>query len=434
MPLRVLVSYGRPSVLDPRPDRPMSGIKTALLGLSSALARRGHEVHVFARCPAPRRHGGAEFHDRGGFARFTAGRAADVLIVIPEVLSLLMPVRVRARVVWTGNAFAGGDCALTAPWDWAPELGAAGRTARLYSMALLHPYADRVVAKSRWQAGHLARACGIPTGKFDVALQGVPLEFYDGPATLRHRHRLVYTSEARRGLGPLLRMFPEIRAAAPGAELHVFGYEYGGAGPADLPGADQPGVVWRGALAKSALAAELREAAVFAYPCTFKETFCTAAAEAQAAGLPVVTSDRAALAERVEDGVDGVLVRAKPGETPGYEAAFVAAVVRLLRDDRLWEAQSAAAAAKARRFYDWDAIAIGWEERLTRLIAGRAAAAPEVDPGLDLLDPDLLRVAERQAEAVVPPGRAAAWLREAWASYGYDPDGVPGLRGAGAPR
>jgi len=186
-------------------------------------------------------------------------------------------------------------------------------------MASLHPYADRVVVGSRWQARYLAETSGIPGGKFTVAYLGVSLEYYRGPAPARHRHRLVYTSHARRGLDVLLLLFPRVRAAVPEAELHIFGSEYRREDVLShlqeaLPGATGPGIFWRGALGKSALAHELRSAAVMAYPCTFKETFCLAVAEAQAAGLPVVTSDRAALAERVTDGSDGFLIPGRHGK------------------------------------------------------------------------------------------------------------------------
>src|SRR5215468_3090248 len=100
-----------------------------------------------------------------------------------------------------------------------------------------------------------------------------------------------------------------------------------------------------------------------AYPCTLNETFCTAVAEAQAAGLPVVTSDRAALAERVIHKVDGFLVAGRPAD-PDYQSAFVDAVLQLLYNDDLWTSMSREAAHKAHQAYDWEAIAAGWEDDL----------------------------------------------------------------------
>jgi glycosyltransferase involved in cell wall biosynthesis len=295
-------------------------------------------------------------------------------------------------------------------------------------MAQLHPHADRLLVKSQWQAQYMSKILGIPLAKFCLVYNGVPLEHYQGPAPARHRYRLVYTSQARRGLDVLLRLFPQIRASVPESELHIFGVEYSKAGvPSDLAGAVQPGLHWRGSLSKSALAGELRAASLMAYSCHFKETFCTAVAEAQAAGLPVVTSGLAALTERVADGLDGFLIPGKPGQSPGYEAAFVGAVLRLLREDDLWTRMGAAAAEKARRLYDWERVGGSWEEELQGLVAGRRPQLPRLDPGLNLLDPNWLRVTQDGASANVPAALARSWLQQTWTSYGYDPSGIPGL-------
>jgi len=427
-----VITYGRDAPLDPARALagPLSGIRAAALALCGALARRGHDVHFFSPGARPGRHNGVAFHDRGEFATLADRFEADVLIAIPEILPILMPLRARARVVWTGNAFATGDSVLAARWDWAPEIGRAGRTARLYSTSLLDSSIDAYVVKSRWQADYLSRSLGIAPEKFLLAFNGVPLEHYGGPAPRRHRHRLVYASQARRGLDVLLKLFPTIRAAVPSAELHVFGYEYHAPDrPPDLPGARQPGVLWRGALPKARLAQELRAAAVMAYPCRFKETFCTAVAEAQAAGLPVVTSSRAALPERVSNKIDGFLVAGDAGDA-SYCAAFVDAVVRLLRDDELWVRMGRTAHERAVRMYDWERIAVTWEKCLERLIAGRLAAPPELRPDLDFLDPSLLVVKDRGRSASVPAPLAEGWLRSAWAAYGYETSTAPGLRTA----
>ncbi len=434
MGLRLVVTYGRDAPLDPARalEGPLSGIRAAAVALCAALARRGHDVHFFSPGARPGRYDGVAFHDRGEFATLAARFEADVLIAIPEILPMLMPLRTRARVVWTGNAFAAGDSLLAARWDWAPEIGRAGRTARLYSIGLLDSSIDAYIVKSCWQADYVSRSLSIAPEKFLVAFNGVPLEHYRGPAPRRHRHRLVYASQARRGLDVLLHLFPTIRAAVPSAELHVFGYEYDAPHrPPDLPGARQPGVHWRGALPKARLAQELRSAAIMAYPCRFKETFCTAVAEAQAAGLPVVTSNRAALSERVSSDIDGFLV-AMDSEEPSYRTAFVDAVVRLLRDDELWIRMGRSAQEKAFRVYDWERIALIWEQYLYQLTAGRRSAPPQLHPELDFLDPSLLVVSDRGRSAAVPAPLAEVWLRSAWAAYGYEGSTTPGLRTAGA--
>src|SRR5258708_10196816 len=204
----------------------MGGIRTATLALCAALARRGHEVHLFAVCPRPGLRDGIAFHDRAEFAGFGREQSVDALVAIPEVLPLLMPLRARARVVWSGNAFQAGDCALSARWSWAPGIGRAGETARLSTMERLHPYTDRLVVKSHWQAEHMWSSLGIPRAKFVVAYNGGPLEYYRRPPVARHRHPLVSTSQVRRGLDRLLDPLPPLPGAGAEAALPQFFYQH----------------------------------------------------------------------------------------------------------------------------------------------------------------------------------------------------------------
>lgn len=68
------------------------------------------------------------------------------------------------------------------------------------------------------------------------------------------------------------------------------------------------------------------------------ETFCLALAEAQALGLPCVVMDRGAVAERIEDGVTGIVARS--------EKDFIAAARAVLSDDALWLRMHHAALAR----------------------------------------------------------------------------------------
>jgi glycosyltransferase involved in cell wall biosynthesis len=313
------------------------------------------------------------------------------------------------------------------PWKWAPELGKRGKEARLYPMDLFDRHIDRVVVGSTWQAEQLTRRARIAPAKLAAIHLGVPLEHYRDLGPNRHPHRLIYTSQANRGLDDMLQLFPRIRSQVPDAQLYVFGNEYSEAGvPPERPGATEPGVVWAGAASKSVLARELRSSSVMAYPASFRETFCIAVAEAQAAGLPIVTTHLAALAERVDNGVDGFLVPGSARDSE-YQDMFVNHVVRLLLDDVLWTGMSAAAESKARRLYDWETIGAQWESMLQGLVATSAPSVPQLDPDLDLLDTALLQVRAPQAVATVPPDLALQWLRARWTSYGFSAESLPGV-------
>jgi glycosyltransferase involved in cell wall biosynthesis len=69
------------------------------------------------------------------------------------------------------------------------------------------------------------------------------------------------------------------------------------------------------------------------------------------AGVPVVADRVGQNAEYIEDGISGLLV------APGDSAAFVAAVVRLLRERALAEKLGAAAQQRIRTEFTWDKLA-----------------------------------------------------------------------------
>ncbi len=90
----------------------------------------------------------------------------------------------------------------------------------------------------------------------------------------------------------------------------------------------------------------LHQVDVFVHPARWEEAFGYSVAEAMACGLPVVSTDRGALGELIEDGVTGRLV---PAEDP---AAMARAIGELLADPAQSARLGAAARAKAERDFD----------------------------------------------------------------------------------
>ena len=114
----------------------------------------------------------------------------------------------------------------------------------------------------------------------------------------------------------------------------------------------QPGVEYLGHVDRSMLIAEQLRARVMAYPCTFAEGFCIAAAECMAAGAVPVTTNAFALTSTVADA--GILLDGRP-RSWFYRRKFVKAAVRLLTDDEYWRERSLACRRRARL---WDAPSI----------------------------------------------------------------------------
>jgi glycosyltransferase involved in cell wall biosynthesis len=114
-------------------------------------------------------------------------------------------------------------------------------------------------------------------------------------------------------------------------------------------------IVYAGWLPPERLPAHFALAQVAIYP--FNDTLVNRAKCAAklidllAAGVPVVADRVGQTAEYIEDGISGMLV------APGDSAAFVAAVVRLLRDRVLAERLGAAGQQRIRTEFTWEKLA-----------------------------------------------------------------------------
>jgi hypothetical protein len=323
---------------------PMGGAEAAFVGLAEGLARRGHTVTVYNNCAASVTHNGVAWRPLAGGTPDTtdlyiANRGDKLLRRVPGArrtifwihnpASYLLKWRYLSKLAWRRPliVFSGPSHAATYP-RWAPSGG---------------------------------RAI-IPYGIAEIFRTAPPAS--DPPPP-----RALFTSNPLRSLDWLLDIWERrIRPRVPQAELHLFSgpRTYGAAGArkasAMLPVLDRAaamassGVVLREPVAKAALAAEMRAMRVFLYRGDEGETFCAAAGEAQAMGIPGVVQPIGSLAERILDGVTGTVAR--DGDV------FAEAAVRLLTDDGLWRRQHDAALACQRRF-GWNEAAAEFEKLLS---------------------------------------------------------------------
>jgi glycosyltransferase involved in cell wall biosynthesis len=165
--------------------------------------------------------------------------------------------------------------------------------------------------------------------------------------------------DERKGLLDLARAWPAVAAALPAAHLVLVGK-----GPAEdaaraLLG-DAPRVLWLGF--RRDVAAVLKAMDVLAVPSHW-EGFGLVAAEALAAGVPVVAADASSLPEIVRDGREGLLV------PPGDVAALSAALIRLGADPAERERLGAAGPPRIAAEFALDGMIDRYEALLLRLAA-----------------------------------------------------------------
>jgi hypothetical protein len=174
---------------------------------------------------------------------------------------------------------------------------------------------------------------------------------------------------------------------------------------------DLEGVTLVGSLPQLELAERLEHCRVLGYPNHFEETFCIAAAEAQAAGCPVVTSALGALPETVGDA--GVCILGDP-RSADYQVAFIAECVDLLTNDARWHTMSDRARARAAQRFSWPAIAAHWESVCA---AGLTPEPPEMERIAVHLASDRGGLAQRMLARTAKPDDVSSGVWEALTAF-----------------
>ena len=377
-------------------QRPLGGSESALLYLSRELARIGHKVIIFNNC------GGKEGNYEGVEYRLFTTLADlvkhskevdyDVFISFRDLPAFLFPIRAKKRIWWGHDDFSN-------VWNYSDYKKYLGAAFLKLAGFLINRYCDMLFVVSKWLGEICTEKVNVREEKIYVTKNGVYLPYFlpspsgrgVGGEGIRDPYRLVYTSVPARGLDILLDLFPEIKKQVPQATLHIYcGWDLGMLKEEDKIQAqrlydktNQPGVVREGTKKHSELAKELLISSIMLYPshavpqaAFFAETSCIAALEAQAAGCPVIASNRGALSESIIDGKTGVLINGDP-YSKEYRDAFVRETVTLLNDRARLDNMRADCINFIKENYTWEIVAKEWISKFESLIQ----TSPRPDKG-----------------------------------------------------
>jgi glycosyltransferase involved in cell wall biosynthesis len=337
----------------------LGGSETALASMAREFARLGHRVLVYCRCSQP--------------GEFEGVIYADVEDYLHQCRNLTIDVQIVSRFghLWHPEINAGINM-----W-WLHDMPSAKEETMMYALkpdviALLSDYHINCFKLSGAPIDPIVwkTANGVDTALISKLKAASP----------KHPARFLYTSLPERGLDRLITdIWPRIKSSVPNAELVVAGYDLSSIshlikddvrrqqGQILERAASTDGVKFVGPLNKSTLYSLMKSCTAMLYPTAWPEIFCITAVEAQACGLPIVTTNSFALSETV--GPDsGVLV--DPG--PKYTEEFVKAAVQLSRDN-VWRDQLAAAGPKfvEQQGYVWSRIAKQWETKFESMFRDR---------------------------------------------------------------
>jgi glycosyltransferase involved in cell wall biosynthesis len=403
-------------------ERPLGGTETAMIGVTRELARiAGNEVVIFTNTPRHAVFDGVTYYPLAQLKAWGGTHAIDVLISIRQWMPFWLNLNARLRIYFSPDAydqpFLRRAFDVTAPVDGKPV------SLPVFAPSQFMAAVDRIFCVSRWQADTLVEKLGFPPQKIVVTGNAIFPESFQPKPFEERRPGLVYSSTPFRGLEHLAAYFPEIRRRVEAARLVVCSgmdvYSMAREEEEQLFGALYRNLVTLGAelhgsIRQRSLADIMCRNLVYAYPNTFPETFCISVLEAQAAGMAVVTSRRAALAERITHGVDGFLIDGEPA-SDAYRIAFIDTVEMLLTQPDVWRRVSEHAMATARR-QTYDRLAASWQARFVEELAARRGVprAPVVMPASVVVplpnDP--------ATEIPIDPQTLAHFLRLGFAPFG----------------
>ncbi|MFL6293627.1 MAG: glycosyltransferase [Thermoanaerobaculia bacterium] len=330
--------------------------------MALALRRQGHAVALCCVTGSAREVEGVRLLPHQGLSSYLRDRHCDVFISSRSHRILRQPLRANLVGMWHH------DMPCEEILDWMRPALARSAFSFFVSRFQLESY-ERHLGRLSDQS--LLTTNGVDFETADLMVREAPQD--------RSCPRFLYASRPERGLLFLLdRIWPRIRERHPDAELLVT--TYSGAQnenlrpyyeACDLLLRRSAGVLSLGSLPRRDFWRTLAGCTALIYPTDFPETSCMVALEAQALGVPVVTSGRFALPETVA--CAETLVR-EPWGSAEYVAGFVETVSRLVEDHGFaQEARAQGLRHVCRERYSWDAIAARWTEHFERLFAERFA-------------------------------------------------------------
>lgn len=332
------------------PPGPHGGIGTLTQLLARGLVRAGHEVRVGGiyspDYPAPDRQideGVEVFRFREPPGRFSWvparlrffrllsrwSRAGEIdLIEVPDYEAPAagwpsLPVPVITRLSGSGSFFAA-------------EMGRGLKRVFHLELASLRR-SDFWCSESQYMADRTRALYKLRTAPSAIIYNPVALP-ESAPEGSRSRHRVVYagTLTEKKGIIPLIDCWPQVHAACPEAELHIWGkdtrtddgksmHEFL---QSRLSGPPAGNVHFHGHVPLDELLTEFQTARLAVLP-SYAEGFALTPLHAMAAGCPTIYTRRGSGPELIEDGKNGLLI------DPARTHEIVEAIVRLLTDDDL---------------------------------------------------------------------------------------------------
>ncbi len=340
----------------------LGGSETALICMAREFAAMGHQVTVFCECKAPGRYQGVNYVSHQTFGVVAQSASIDVFFCYRAAGIFATDIQFPLHILVCHDILT-------------PE-HVPGFLSCFYKV-------DKCFVLSQYHLRQYYMNCEEfekSPDIFWVTSNGVDLELFPEvrPREDRNPNKLLWTSRPYRGFDTACTLLESLVKLRPGTELHVATYDcslsdvdkywdnYVQEAAKRLP------ITILGNLTKKQLYEHMADAMLWWYPTNFPEISCIGAIEAQAAGLPIVTTDKYALSETVNRKA-GFLVGGEHGGK-AYLDQFMRSTLSLLGDADLWKQKQAAGPPWVEKTYQWRDVAKSWEQQILSSLESRAKA------------------------------------------------------------
>lgn len=340
MRVDILCNDGSPLKVIPSDiyDRGVGGAELALLTFAPKLAEAGHQVRVYNNPRELGMHEGVEFLNINQYA---PREARDVVIAFRSPNPMLPSSKGR-KIFWSCDQQTAGNYAT----DIIPVVD--------HTVVISQRHKEYFLSRYKW-----------PEDKMTVLDLGVRTwEYSPDEAPVKVPGRMIYCSVPDRGLEILCKMWPEIKRRVPHASLvitadyRLWGVEHAGNEKhVAMWRPHQTDVKFLGMIPRKHLVEEQLKAEIHAFPCTYDELFCIAAAECQVAGAVPVTSDMGALATTNRYGMQ---IRGNP-RNEEWQQKFIRKLYTLLEADDIRYKYTELCRHGGLTDFNWDTLIVAWE-------------------------------------------------------------------------
>jgi glycosyltransferase involved in cell wall biosynthesis len=327
---------------------PLGGSETAFIEMTRAFARLGHEVTALNNCSQPGLHHGVQYYPFRSSLSYLAHKVFDLIVVSRYYGFFYLPIKSDLKILWNHDTLENAK-----------------------GLRSVHDEIDLFLVLSKFhQSNYLTRLPQLDD-RTVVTRNGLNFKLLDNSTqgAQTDPHKLLYASRPERGLKLLLEeIWPRLSQNRPDLRLYICGYSVDPSQLApELIGLydylnllikTDPKIINLGPLDKKSYYRHLAESAMVTYPCIFPEISCLVALEAQALGVPILTSDSYALSETVV--TPDFKISGRPG-SPDYTKNYIERTLKLLAHPEEMQEKAQKGKQIIRENYSWDQIAGEWQ-------------------------------------------------------------------------